>query len=246
MSREAGIVRKGVVMQEPFILSVEDRKICGVFHFPARENPSYVITCHGLFSSKQSEKFTAIADRFTRAGLAVVRFDFGGCGESSGSISDTTVSRRLQELEAVARFAADHPKLGRKFGLMGSSLGGFVALFFASANPVNALSIWATPYDLKEICSNIPEEELAILKKEFFTDAEKYNLSAILDKISTIQIIQGKKDETVPWSHAESIFNGVKDPKELEILPDADHSISRCNDRDRALRISLAWLRRQL
>jgi len=233
-------------MEEPFSLSVENRKICGGLHLPSRINPPFVITCHGLFSSKESDKFISIAKRFTDAGLAVIRFDFGGCGESSGSISDTTVSRRLRELEEVALFAAGHPKLGKNFGILGSSLGGYVSLFYAAGNPVSALSVWATPYDLSEVIKNTPESDLAVLKKEFFNDAEKYNLSSMLGKIRTVQIIQGKLDETVPCRHAEEIFTRVKEPKELEILSEADHSISRSDDRDKAISISLTWFKRHI
>lgn len=233
-------------MKEKFILSVEGRKICGVIHLPSKKNPPFVITCHGLFSSKDSEKFISIAEGFSQKGLAVIRFDFGGCGESSGSISDTTVSRRLQELEKVARFALDHPNLGKNFCILGSSLGGFISLFYASQNPVKALSIWATPYDLKETFHNITENDLKILKNSFFSDAEKYNLPFILRKINTVQIIHGKRDEIVPWQHAEEIFKHVADPKELEILTNGDHSISGHAERDRALQASFSWLTKHI
>jgi len=87
-------------MEEKIFLNVADRKICVVPHLPEQRPGGFVITCHGLFSSKDSDKFTGIARRFAAAGLAVIRFDFSGYGESSGHIADTTVTRRLQELAA--------------------------------------------------------------------------------------------------------------------------------------------------
>ncbi len=228
-------------MKEQFELCIDGRNIVGVLHFPKNHNPPCVITCHGLFSSKESDKFTAIADCFTQAGIAVIRFDFGGCGDSSGSISDTTVSGRLCELETVGEYAANHPKLGKEIGILGSSLGGFVALFYARKNPVKALSIWATPFDLREISRNIPESDLKILKKNFFSDAKTYNLSTVLKNLHTVQIIQGEHDAVVSWQHAKKIFWGVNDPKELIILPAGDHSLSKSPDRQRALQKSLQW-----
>lgn len=228
-------------MQEPFVLSVEGINISGVIHFPRQSSPAFVITCHGLFSSKQSDKFIAIAEHFSNAGLAVVRFDFSGCGESSGNIEDTTVSKRLKQLEDIVRFSQDHPGLGTVFGILGSSLGGYLALLYASKKPVNALSVWAAPYDLKETAENIPEEDLAVLKEEFFVDAEKYSLSSILSKINTLQVIQGKKDDVVPWNHAKKIFSLAKNPKELKIFPGADHTIKDVYDRNMAIRLSLSW-----
>ncbi len=217
-----------------------------MLHLPSCHMPSYVIICHGLFSSKESKKYLAIAERFTREGLAVIRFDFSGCGESSGSISETTVSRRLQELEEVAGFASCHPELGDKFGLLGSSLGGFICLVFASRHPVQAISVWATPYDLEEAGKNMPKEKLAVLRQEFFADAEKYSLSSVLSKTGVVQVIHGKKDAIVPWQHSKEIFSRVQEPKELEIFPEGDHAMSGYDERDRAITVSLDWFKKNL
>ena len=115
--------------EELFKLNLHDRIIHGALHLPRINNPPYVITCHGLFSTMESDKFTAIADVFTKAGIAIIRFDFSGCGRSSGNISDTTISRRIEELEKVVVFSKTHPALGERFGILGSSLGGYVSLF---------------------------------------------------------------------------------------------------------------------
>ena len=232
--------------EELFELNLPDRIIHGALHLPGIKRPPYVITCHGLFSTMESDKFTAIADAFTKAGIAIIRFDFSGCGKSSGNISDTTISRRIEELEKVVVFSKNHPALGEKFGILGSSLGGYVSLFFASENHVDALSVWATPYDLAETCNNIPENDLKILNQSFFDNASKYNLSSILTKIKNLQVIQGKKDLTVPWQHAEKIYNTAKYPKKLVFFPEGDHSISERYDRKKAVNESLNWILNRL
>jgi len=232
--------------EELFKLNLPDRIIHGALHLPGIKRPPYVITCHGLFSTMESDKFTAIADAFTKAGIAIIRFDFSGCGKSSGYISDTTISRRIEELEKVVDFSKNHPALGKKFGILGSSLGGYVSLFFASENHIDALSVWATPYDLAETYNNIPENDLKILNQSFFDDASKYNLSSILTKIDTLQIIHGKKDLTVPWQHAEKIYNGANHPKKLIFFPEGDHSISTKYDREKAVNESLNWILNRL
>ena len=231
------------LMEEKFFLSVENRKICGVLHLPSQDAPPCVITCHGLFSSKDSDKFIAVADCFTKEGLAVIRFDFGGCGESSGDFSDTTVSRRLQELEAVLKFSCNHPKLHNKPGILGSSLGGYVAAVCSAKHDVAALSLWATPCALAELSQNIPAQDLKRLKKNFFDDALKYSLSSLLGKMSCVQIIHGTEDTIVPQKHAEEIFSLVKDPKELVLLSGADHSISGQHSREKALQKSRDWFK---
>ncbi len=236
-------------MQQHFSVTVGTKKIRGVLHLPHAfcEGIPCVICCHGLFSSKDSPKFISLAERFSNNLIAVIRFDFSGCGKSDGNIADTTVTNRLKELEQIYGFALKHPGLGGKIGLLGSSIGGFISLFFASAHPrVKALSVWASPYDLEETGKNIPPENLKILKYIFFTDAAKYDLAAVLGKITAVQVIQGMKDTTVPWRHAEEIFSCLCDPKQLEIFPDGDHAITDPGDRDRAITMALEWFKRFL
>lgn len=236
-----------MLMLEPFRLSVESRSICGLLHLPPTANPPCVITAHGLFSSKDSDKFISIADYFTHSGLAVIRFDFGGCGESTGSISDTTVSKRLKELKAVVAFARQHPSLSTQLGLLGSSLGGYVSLLYAAQDTaIRALSVWATPHNLLALRHNIPEEELRRLKEDFFIDAAQYRLESVLSELTTVQIIQGKDDTIVSYTHAQELFSRVSHPKELHLIPAGDHSLTRPEDRKRAIEHSVRWFQTYL
>ena len=231
--------------QEKFQLQLDDRRIDGVLHLCDTKAPA-VITCHGLFSSKQSEKFLNITDIFSQEGFAVVRFDFGGCGESTGAIADTTVTRRLQELEAVMHHLSCHAQLSGRYGILGSSLGGYVGLLYAARHPVAALSVWATPCDLLSISKNIPQADLHKLRQKFFSDARMYNLPAAVSGMRSVQVIQGRKDEIVPWRHADLIHQALHEPKELLFLPETDHSISQPQQRRQAIAHSLAWFKRHL
>ena len=231
-----------MLMPESFYLSVEDRSISGILHLPATQKPPCVITAHGLCSSKDSDKFISIAESFTRHGLAVIRFDFGGCGESTGSIADTTVTRRLNELQTVVAFARQHPSLSDRLGLLGSSLGGYVSLLYAARDrAVSALSVWATPFNLLELRHNIPEEDLLRLKQDFFIDAAHYHLEPVLSTLAFVQIIHGYKDTIVPYPHAEELFSRVSQPKELHLIPEGDHSLTCAEDRKMAIEHSLRW-----
>jgi len=233
-------------MIELFQLTVAKRVLAGALHLPAgRQSAPWVVLCHGLFSSMASEKFTVLSEMLSRSGIAALRFDFSGCGASTGTIADTTVSRRLQELEAVVRFADNYTALGRNCALMGSSLGGFVALLFAKGRSFKALSLWATPYDLATIKTNIPAQDLQRLKPEFFTDAEGYHLD-VHQTDTPIQIIHGTCDEIVPVSHADRLYKKNDPRHQCVIIPDADHSISNPHHRKIALDASVRWFKQQL
>lgn len=74
-------------------------RLAGVLHSPYEEASTCIVTCHGLYSSKDSEKYINIAHRFVQEELAVFRFDFTGCGESEGNVEDTTLTRRIEDLK---------------------------------------------------------------------------------------------------------------------------------------------------
>jgi uncharacterized protein len=230
---------------EKFSLPVGKRMIHGVLHLSAAVSP-VIICCHGLFSSKGSDKFLEIADAFTREGFSVVRFDFGGCGESTGDIADTTVSSRLQDLEAVRRHIQGECGLKGRHGILGSSLGGYVGLLHAAKNPVAALSVWSTPCDLLSITRNIPKGDLQKLKQDFFSDARGYDLLTAVAAVKAVQVLHGTSDEVVPVEQAGRIYEGVQNPKEYLLLPGADHSLSQLSFRQQAITSSLAWYKKQM
>ncbi|MBM4311998.1 MAG: alpha/beta hydrolase [Deltaproteobacteria bacterium] len=233
-------------MIEAFQLPLPDRILAGALHVPEdRQNAPWVVLCHGLFSSMASEKFTQLAGRLCRSGIAALRFDFSGCGASTGSIADTTVTRRLQELDAFVRFAESDHRLGRNNGLMGSSLGGFVGLLYAQRRPFNALSVWATPYELSSIRDNIPPHDLARLKPDFFTDAAGCHLDAERIDIP-LQIIHGSRDAIVPVSHAEKLQETAPRVGRPVIIDGADHTISDPQHRSIALEACCAWFQQHL
>jgi pimeloyl-ACP methyl ester carboxylesterase len=91
---------------------------------PARQpgRPGLVWLC-GLKSEMVSTKAAAVAQWAEAQGLACLRFDYSGHGQSEGRFEDGTVSRWLDEAEAAFRALTDGPQI-----LIGSSLGGYIAL----------------------------------------------------------------------------------------------------------------------
>jgi pimeloyl-ACP methyl ester carboxylesterase len=70
-----------------------------------------------------STKASAVADWARGRGLACLRLDYSGHGQSEGRFEDGTVSRWLEEAEAAFRELTQGPQV-----LVGSSLGGYIAL----------------------------------------------------------------------------------------------------------------------
>jgi pimeloyl-ACP methyl ester carboxylesterase len=84
--------------------------------------PGLVWLC-GLKSEMVSTKASAVAEWAERQGLACLRFDYSGHGQSEGRFEDGTVSRWLEEAEAAFLALTQGPQV-----LIGSSLGGYIAL----------------------------------------------------------------------------------------------------------------------
>ena len=223
----------------------EGKKIYGILHLPQNPSPPCVIASHGLFSSKDSEKFVAIGEFFSAQGIAVIRYDHQGCGESEGDLSATTASSRIKDLEAIFDLAVHHPLLGDPIGLLGSSMGGFISIFKGAADlRVKALALWATPAhigDRRDGQANNPP-----LRDEFYRDLEGYDAGQAIKNLGNCLILHGEADELVPLSQAKKLYQSARAPKHLEVFPGGDHRFTDPQHRRRAIRMSLEWFQQYL
>jgi alpha-beta hydrolase superfamily lysophospholipase len=225
----------------------EGQKLSGILHLPERKSPPSVIASHGLLSSKESEKYIALGDRLAQEGIAMLRFDFRGIGESEGRMEEDTISRRIVDLNSAIEFMRSRRDLKNRIGLLGSSLGGYVSLIKASQEEkIRAIVIWATPFHLDDLKSNQGTEGHPLPEEAFFEDLPKHRLLPLLPKVSNCLVIHGEKDELVPVDQAWEIFHHLGAPKEIRILEGADHRLTDPAHRGRAMELSAAWFKRYL
>ncbi len=232
---------------ERISFSSQGQAVAGVFHLPDVKKPSCVIASHGLFSSKDSEKYIALGDRFAQKGMAFLRFDFRGCGQSEGRISRSTVSGRIEDLDMAIGFVRSHPRMISQIGLMGSSLGGYISLIKAAGEEdIRAVVTWATPFTLGGLEERKGEGEMASLGKEFFRDIKTHDLTPALGKVDSCLVIHGDRDELVPVEHARMIYERLNEPKKMEIIEGGDHRLTHQDHRERAFQITLEWFEKYL
>lgn len=225
----------------------EGQKISGILHLPEREHPPCVIASHGLQSSKNSEKYIALGERLAGEGMAMLRFDFRGVGESEGRMEDDTVSRRIVDLGSAIGFVRSHPGVGNRIGLVGSSLGGYVTLIRGSMEKkISAIVIWATPFHLDDLGSKKGSEEHPLPGEAFFKDLPKHRLLPLLQKVSNCLLIHGEKDEVVPVDQAWEIFHSLGAPKEIHVIEGADHRLTDPAHRQRAMDLTTEWFKKYL
>jgi uncharacterized protein len=129
---------------------VNGQRLWGMLHLPleASKPAPTVLMLHG-FTGQRLEPhrlFLLLSRQFAEAGIASMRFDFRGSGESEGTFDQMTVPREVEDVVAAYHFLKSRPEVdGSRLGLMGLSMGGMVSAL-SVAQPgleFKALSLWA-------------------------------------------------------------------------------------------------------
>ena len=134
---------------------------------PGDGSAPLVVTCHGLTGTRVGTCYRSVrlARRLATEGIACLRFDFRGCGESDGRFEDLSPPRLIEDLLAVLDAARDLVGIDpTRLGLVGSSFGAFT---IASASDrirnLKCAAFWAPvadPHKLVDRDMNEPAWEL--------------------------------------------------------------------------------------
>ncbi len=224
-------------------IALPDGKLSLVLHLP--ETPSRVpcvIACHGLSASKDSDKYLLLGEALPQAGLALARFDFRGCGESSGQEQDTTIATRIEDAEAVAAHLESHPRLDGRIGLLGSSLGGFVALFIASRRPGTPVVTWNAPASLTELANDDLRDNRG-LGVPFAIEYMEGRYALAPSGVPRHLVVHGDADDVVSLEHGTQLLEQAAEPCDLLVIPGGDHRLTDPAHRAQAVGASRDWLK---
>ena len=232
----------------------------------ALESPAGAVRCYALFAHCFTcGKDVAAASRISRAltaeGIAVLRFDFTGLGNSDGDFANTNFSSNLQDLLAATQFLREHyaaPAL-----LIGHSLGGAAVLAMAKEVPeAKAVATIGAPHRADHVAQNFAAsiEEIETrgvaevslggrqfaIRKQFLDDLEQHTDADLGGLRKALLVMHAPLDATVGIAEAEKIYLEAKHPKSFVSLDDADHLLSRKQDAEYAARVIAAWASRYL
>ena len=123
-------VFNGAAAQKPVVKGPEG-KLSYKITLPKGFNPQtdrcpMVILMHGIFASKNINPTPALARGLAKAGIASIRFDFDGHGQSDGRRQDMTIEKEIADAKAIWDFIQTLPYV-EGVGLLGHSQGGVVA-----------------------------------------------------------------------------------------------------------------------
>ncbi len=222
---------------------------------PVQSGAPGVIWLSGYRSDMDSTKATALDAEAERRGLGLLRFDYSGHGRSEGRLEEGTISRWLEETLALIQGMSEGPQI-----LVGSSMGGYLALLAARAlneagesERVKGLILIAPAVDFTEalVWTKAPKEarqaimEQAVWRRpsayssepdcftrELIEDGRKHLLlGGMIRTGAPTAVLQGMRDEDVPFSHALALMQRFgADPATLTLIKDGDHRLSRPQD----------------
>jgi len=253
----------------PVFIKNMGEKISGVIHVPNETPAPTVVFCHGFTGHRIEDHrlFVRAARRMSREGIAAVRFDFRGSGESGGEFEDMTISSEMSDLNTVLSFLADRKEVLRdKIGVVGLSLGGVISILTSAQNQnVKAVCTWSSPAELRSLSTNVEksfgmdsrnlfEKDYADLPngyrvgKNFFIDALKHDVLDSCAKISPrpMLIIHGSADPVVPVQHARMLYDKAGEPKKLVIIEGAGHTFSGRTLEDKVIETTIEWFKENL
>lgn len=223
-------------------------RLNGILHLPNIFRPPVVIGSHGLFSSGDSPKQIALAQKCNEAGLAFFRFDHRGTGQSEGNFYEvTTLQSRCEDLVSAIEMIRKLDNTGTRIGLFGSSLGGTACLSIAEEFGITALVIFAAPLRSGPIVAAAAESAATSSEDlRFYEDNLNFNISGKLGTLRNILIFHGSEDKIVPPSDSEEVFLKAAKPKKLIMQDDGDHSMSNPAHQKEFVKESTAWFSRFL
>jgi len=215
-----------------------------------------VILCHGMESDKNSEKLIFLGRQLAQSGVLVLRFDFAYVGESSGKFEDITYSGEVDDLSSA--YAWVQSRRPDKTALLGSSMGGTVALLYAAREPsVAGVVTVAAPLHPERFPRRVlTAAQLEEWRERGFTtyngrrlnvslleDLERLDVAAAARNVGCpVLILHGDADEVVPVDEAYELNSCLVNSKRLSILKGGDHRISTPALMQQAVDESLAWL----
>jgi pimeloyl-ACP methyl ester carboxylesterase len=208
-----------------------------------------VVFLPGFHSDMTGEKATALAAFCAERGQAMLRFDYAGHGASGGRFEDGTISRWTDDALAMIDRRTDGPLI-----LIGSSMGGWIALLAALARPdrIAALIGIAAAPDFTQalMWPAMSTEQRAALERDgvvhrpsqygeptpitraLIEDGRtRLLLNAPIDLDCPVRLLHGQHDPDVPWRLALRIAERVSsNDVQVILVKDGDHRLSRPQD----------------
>ncbi len=256
-------------MQRAHDFANEGQRIAGTLHLRDDAGPHPgVVLCHGFTGMRLEAHFLFVkmSGALERAGFASLRFDFRGSGESEGEFRDMTVETEVSDAVAAVDVFCAMPEIDEKrVGLIGLSLGGFVAACTTGLEArVKSTVLWSAVADLPGTMSRLlGGEARRLLEADGYMDIGGHALGkGFLDRVDVLDplelitkssqpllIVHGTADESVPPEHADRFESAARHGGrrvEKFIVEGADHTYATLKDEQTVIERTVVWFKETL
>ena len=242
--------------------SSRGESLAAALELPTGRPTAFALFAHCFTCSKDVAAASRISKALSARGIAVLRFDFTGLGNSEGDFANTSFSSNLEDIQSAADHLRAHyqaPEL-----LIGHSLGGAAVLGVAPHIPevraVVTIGAPSQPCHLQRLfvdqLSEVRSEgtawvQLGLRKfeitKQFVEDLEDETFTRrIRDLDAALLVYHSPIDEIVDVDEARKIYVSAKHPKSFVSLDGADHLLSKPADSEFVADTLCAWASRYL
>lgn len=208
-----------------------------------------VVFLGGFHSDMTGSKAEYLAGWCAARGRGFLRFDYAGHGSSGGRFEDGTIGRWAADAETALTRLAEGPQV-----LVGSSMGGWIALLLALRHPARVaglVGIAAAPDFTEELmwAQMPPEVRAEIAERGAWHRPSEYGppypitraliedgrrnllLGGPIRLGCPVRLLQGQADPDVPWQHALRLAEQVEGPDvEVTLVKNGDHRLSTPSD----------------
>jgi uncharacterized OsmC-like protein/alpha-beta hydrolase superfamily lysophospholipase len=252
---------QGITMRKKVEFISGEHRLSGLLESHESEVKIYALFAHCFTCGKDIAAASRISRALVQKGIAVLRFDFTGLGNSDGDFANSNFSSNIQDLIAAADFLRTEYQAPRL--LIGHSLGGAAVLSVAQyVEEASAVVTIGAPLDATHVAKNFAlqlddiekngkaEVNLAgrvfTIEKQFLDDIKRYDTRHIGQLKKALLVMHSPIDSTVNISEAEKIYQAALHPKSFVSLDDADHLLTNKCDAEYAADVIAAWAGRYI
>ncbi|MDU0477646.1 alpha/beta fold hydrolase [Staphylococcus chromogenes] len=232
-------------------------QLAATLDVPDTKPQAFALFSHCFAGSRFTPAAARTSKWLAEHGIACLRFDYPGLGQSEGDFADTCFTMNVEDLKCAANWLAENysaPQL-----LIGHSLGGAMALRAGADIPsVKAVATMGAPFDPAHsvlhyadkigevdekgaVAVTLGGRELTI-SRNFLEDLAEINPETYIPKLrKPLLILHSPIDQTVGIGDAQKIYLVARYPKSLVSLDKVDHLMTREGSAQYAANIIYDW-----
>ncbi|KWX73491.1 alpha/beta hydrolase family protein [Paenibacillus jilunlii] len=264
-------------MERNIIIRHNGEEITASIHYPAREKGTsgrckdrvpLAVICHGFVGSRigVDRIFVKAARELAADGYMVIRFDYVGCGESSGNYGSEDMESMIAQTRAVLDYGISSADVDpQRITLIGHSLGGAVALLTGVRDRrIKNLVLWAAVgYPFNDIVKIVGREAYDRAVTSGSADFAGYSFTPVyFNSLAAFQpfqeagkfsgdvlVIHGTSDDVIPVDYAflyQKLFWTRPEGRcDKEVIFQADHTFSSGPAQAQVLKRTKDWMNQQ-